>query len=258
EVTSEAHCEAMKHARKASNEYEIEALIEYIFRKNGASMPSYGSIIGGGKNATVLHYTGNNAPLVNGELLLVDAGAEFEAYAADITRTFPINGRFSVPQQKIYEAVLDVQMRCIEKARPGVKYSEINDLATRLLTEQMVRLRLLSGDVETLIEQEKQKEFYMHGIGHFLGMDVHDVGSYITLQNDAQNFAESRKLEPSMVLTIEPGLYIDHNSSGAPSEYRGIGVRIEDDILITETGNRVLTGGVPKTIEEIEKLMAWS
>lgn len=250
EISSEAHCEAMKHACKVSSEYEIEALIEYIFRKNGAAMPSYGSIIGGGKNATVLHYTDNNAPLVSGELLLVDAGAEFESYAADITRTFPITGRFSEPQRKIYEAVLDVQMKCIEKVRPGIRYREINDLATRLLTEHLVKLRLLEGDVDTLIQEEKQKEFYMHGIGHFLGMDVHDVGSYV----DLQDFTESRKLEAGMVLTIEPGLYIDHNSSSA--EYKGIGVRIEDDVLITKNGNRVLTSGAPKTIEEIEKLMA--
>ncbi len=249
DIAAEAHVEAMKQTRPGMNEYEIEALIEYLFRKNGASAPSYNSIIGGGVNATILHYVCNDAPLHDGDLLLLDAGAEYKGYASDITRTFPVNGRFTQPQRDIYDLVLETEISCIKRARPGVSLEELKTHSIELLTEGMVRLGLLQGDVKKLIEEGKYKQFYMHGIGHYLGMDVHDVGLYH--MND-----EPRKLEAGMIVTIEPGLYIAPNTENVPEKYLGIGVRIEDDVLITADGNRVLTSKVPKQAQEIEALMA--
>ncbi len=249
DIAAEAHVEAMKQTRPGMNEYEIEALIEYIFRKNGASAPSYNSIVGGGVNATILHYVNNDAPLRDGDLLLVDAGAEYKGYASDITRTFPVNGRFTQAQRDIYDLVLATETACVEKARPGISLEELKTHSIELLTEGMVRLGLLQGDVKKLIEEEKYKQFYMHGIGHYLGMDVHDVGLY-RVDN------EPRKLESGIIVTIEPGLYIAPNTKDVPEKYLGIGVRIEDDVLVTEDGNRVLTTKAPKQPEEIEELMA--
>jgi len=249
DIAAEAHIEAMKQTRPGMNEYEIEALIEYLFRKNGASAPAYNSIIGGGVNATILHYVCNDAPLHDGDLLLLDAGAEYKGYASDITRTFPVNGRFTQPQRDIYDLVLETEISCVNRARPGISLEELKTHSIELLTEGMVRLGLLQGDVKKLIEEGKYKQFYMHGIGHYLGMDVHDVGLYH--MND-----EPRKLEAGMIVTIEPGLYIAPNTENVPDKYLGIGVRIEDDVLITADGNRVLTSKVPKQAEEIEALMA--
>ncbi|MDQ3651772.1 MAG: Xaa-Pro aminopeptidase [Acidobacteriota bacterium] len=251
DITAEAHREAMMSARPGMNEYEIEALIEYIFRRNGAAAPAYTSIVGGGANATVLHYVSNNATLRDGDLLLVDAGAEYETYAADITRTFPVNGRFTKPQAEVYELVLEAQLAAIEMVKPGVTIDELHNRSVEILTAGMVRLGLLEGEPAKLIEEETYKRFYMHRLGHFLGMDVHDVGRY---QLDGQ----SRRVEAGMVLTIEPGLYIANGAEGAPDKYYGIGVRIEDDVLVTADGNRVLTHAAPKRIEDIEKLMARS
>lgn len=248
DIAAEAHREAMRRTRPGMNEYEVEALIEYVFRRRGASGPSYTSIVGGGDNATILHYTSNNAALKDGDLLLVDAGAEYRGYASDITRTFPVNGRFTEAQRLVYSAVLDAQVQCVERVRPGVSMDEINDHATKVLTEGMVEIGLLSGDVSKLIEEGAYKRFYMHRIGHYLGMDVHDVGLYHT-------DGAPRHLQPGVVVTIEPGIYIAADAEGVPDEYRGIGVRVEDDVLVTENGGEVLTGAVPKTIDEIETLM---
>ncbi len=248
DIAAEAHTEAMRAARPGMKEYEIEALIEYIFRRNGASAPAYSSIVGSGANATVLHYISNDATLRDGDLLLIDAGAEYEGYASDITRTFPVNGRFTQPQRDIYDLVLETQMDCIARARPGVTMDELKQHSIEMLTEGMVRLGLLEGEPAKLIEEEKYKQFYMHGLGHFLGLDVHDVGRYY-------QEGEPRGLEPGMVITVEPGLYVAENTENIPDKYRGLGVRIEDDVLITAEGNRVLTHKTPKQPEELEQLM---
>jgi Xaa-Pro aminopeptidase len=189
--------------------------------------------------------------LQDGDLLLIDAGAEYGGYASDITRTFPVNGRFSVPQRDIYDLVLETQMACVERVRPGTSVDELKDYSIELLTEGMVRLGLLKGDPKELIKEEKYKQFYMHGLGHFLGLDVHDVGRY-------QIKDEARRLEPGMVMTVEPGLYIAADTKDIPEKYLGIGVRIEDDVLVTADGNRVLSNKAPKQAEEIEELMARS
>jgi len=249
DIAAEAHVEAMKQVRPGMMEYEIEALLEFNFRKNGATGPAYTSICGGGANATVLHYVTNDAKLRDGDLLLVDAGAEYKGYASDITRTFPVNGRFTEAQRDIYELVLATQVDCVKRARPGITMDELKHHSIEMLTEGMVRLGLLEGEPAKLIEEEKYKQFYMHGLGHFLGIDVHDVGRYY-------HDGESRRLEPGMVITVEPGLYVSENAENIPDKYRGIGVRIEDDVLITEDGQRVLSVKVPKQAEEIEQLMA--
>ena len=249
DIGAEGHVEAMRAARPGMKEYEIEALIEYTFRRNGASAPAYSSIVGSGANATVLHYISNDATLREGDLLLVDAGAEYQGYASDITRTFPVDGRFTRPQRDIYDLVLKTQVSCIERARPGVTMDELKQHSIEMLTEGMVRLKLLEGETARLIEEEKYKQFYMHGLGHFLGLDVHDVGRYY-------DGGEPRRLEPGMVITVEPGLYVAENTENIPDHYRGIGVRVEDDVLITADGNRVLSNKVPKQPEEIEQLMA--
>ena len=249
DIAAEAHVEAMKAARPGMMEYELEALIEQIFRRHGAAGPSYTSIIGGGANATVLHYIENKDQLRDGELLLIDAGAEFKGYASDITRTFPINGKYTSAQRDIYDLVLETQMSCVEMVRPGVTHEELKNHSIEMLTEGMVRLGLLKGDPAELIKEEKYKQFYMHGLGHMLGIDVHDVGRYYF---DKQ----SRALEPGVVMTVEPGLYIAPDTKDIPEQYLGIGVRIEDDVLCTANGPRVLTSKVPKQPEEIEALMA--
>jgi Xaa-Pro aminopeptidase len=249
DIAAEAHVEAMKQVRPGMMEYEIEALLEFNFRKNGANAPAYTSICGGGPNATVLHYVTNDAKLRDGDLLLVDAGAEYKGYASDITRTFPVNGRYTPAQRDIYDLVLATQVDCVKRARPGVTMDELKNHSIEMLTEGMVRLGLLEGEPSKLIEEEKYKQFYMHGLGHFLGIDVHDVGRYY-------HDGESRRLEPGMVITVEPGLYVSENTENIPDKYRGIGVRIEDDVLITEDGQRVLSSKVPKQAEEIEQLMA--
>jgi Xaa-Pro aminopeptidase len=251
DIAAEGHIEAMKKTRPGMKEYEIEALIEYVFRKQGASGPAYNSIVGSGANATVLHYINNDATIADGDLLLIDAGAEYKGYASDITRTFPVNGRFTEAQRDIYDLVLSAQMACVERVRPGESVDELKNYSIELLTEGMVRLGLLQGDPKELIKEEKYKQFYMHGLGHFLGLDVHDVGRYHIKD-------EARRLEPGMVMTVEPGLYIAPETKDIPEKYLGIGVRIEDDVLVTEDGNRVLSSKTPKQVEEIEELMASS
>jgi Xaa-Pro aminopeptidase len=249
DIAAEAHVEAMKAVRPGMKEYEVEAMIEQVFRRHGAAGPAYTSIVGAGANATVLHYINNDGELHDGELLLVDAGAEYKGYASDITRTFPINGRYTKAQREIYDLVLEAQMSCVEMVRPGVTHDELKAHSVEMLTEGMVRLGLLKGEPATLIKEEKYKQFYMHGLGHLLGIDVHDVGIYYY---DKQ----SRALETGVVMTIEPGLYVAPDTKDIPEQYLGIGVRIEDDVLCTANGPRVLTTKVPKDADEIEALMA--
>jgi len=257
DIAAEAHVAAMKAVRAGMKEYEVEALIEAVFRRRGSAGPSYTSIIGSGANATVLHYITNMGTLKDGDLLLVDAGAEYEGYASDITRTFPVNGKFSQAQRDIYDLVLETQMSCIEMVRPGVRLEDLKTHSVEMLTEGMVRLGLLKGDPKKLIEEKKYMQFYMHNLGHYLGIDVHDAGRYYFN-------GESRAAEAGMVMTIEPGLYISPDTSNipegfnrdVPEKYLGIGVRIEDDVLVTENGARVLTNKVPKNPGEIEVLMA--
>src|SRR6266436_7150430 len=257
DLAAEAHVEAMKAVRPGMKEYEVEALIEAVFRRQGSAGPSYTSIIGSGANATVLHYITNLGTLKDGDLLLVDAGAEYKGYASDITRTFPINGKFSQAQRDIYDLVLKTQMSCIDMVSPGVRLEDLKTHSIEILTEGMVELGLLKGDPAKLIEEKKYMQFYMHNLGHFLGIDVHDAGRYYFN-------GESRPAEPGMVMTIEPGLYISPDTKNipegfnqdVPAKYLGIGVRIEDDVLVTEKGARVLTDKVPKEAGEIEELMA--
>ena len=249
DIAAEAHVEAMKAVRPGMKEYEIEALIEQIFRKRGAAGPAYTSIVGAGANATVLHYINNDAELRDGELLLVDAGAEYKGYASDITRTFPINGRYTTAQREIYDLVLKAQVSCVNMVKPGNTHEQLKQHSIEVLTEGMVELGLLQGNPEELIKEKKHEQFYMHGLGHMIGVDVHDVGAYY--QNK-----KSRALEPGVVMTIEPGIYVAPDTKDVPEKYLGIGVRIEDDVLCTNNGPRVLTTKVPKQAEEIEALMA--
>ncbi|HEY5884472.1 MAG TPA: Xaa-Pro aminopeptidase [Pyrinomonadaceae bacterium] len=249
DIAAEAHVEAMKAVRPGMKEYEIEALIEQIFRRRGAAGPAYTSIVGAGANATVLHYINNDGELRDGELLLVDAGAEYKGYSSDITRTFPINGRYSAAQREIYDLVLKAQVSCVNMVKPGNTHEQLKQHSIEVLTEGMVELGLLQGKPEELIKEKKYEQFYMHGLGHMIGVDVHDVGAYY--QNK-----KSRALEPGVVMTIEPGIYIAPETKDVPEKYLGIGVRIEDDVMCTNNGPRVLTSKVPKQAEEIEALMA--
>jgi Xaa-Pro aminopeptidase len=249
DIAAEAHVEAMKAVRPGMKEYEVGARMEQIFRRQGAAGPSNTSIVGAGANATVLHYINNDGELRDGELLLVEAGAEYKGYASDITRTFPINGRYTKAQREIYDLVLETQMACVEMVRPGVTHDELKAHSVEMLTEGMVKLGLLKGEPTDLIKEEKYKQFYMHGLGHLLGIDVHDVGIYYYDK-------ESRALEPGVVMTVEPGIYVAPETKDIPEQYLGIGVRIEDDVLCTANGPRVLTTKVPKNADEIEALMA--
>jgi Xaa-Pro aminopeptidase len=241
----------MKKVRPGMNESQVEALMESYMRSKGASGVAYNSIVGGGDNATILHYVENNMPLKDGDLILIDAGAEYQGYAADITRTFPVNGKFTKAQREVYDVVLDVQLKCIEYTKTGNTVRARQNYSIELLTEGMLKLGLLKGNTKDLIKKKAYMKYYMHGVGHYLGLDVHDAGRYFTDQQ-AKN---SRPFAPGMVLTVEPGLYIPPDDKSAPAKYRGIGVRIEDDILVTEHGNRNLTEKVTKDPDEIEALM---
>ena len=246
EITAEAHMAAMLSARDGGSEREIEALVDYTFRKSGGTGPGYGTIVGSGANATILHYVENASPLARGQLLLIDAGCEVDGYTADVTRTFPIGARFSEPQRRFYEAVLETQQAAIEMVKPGATLDQIHEAVVERLTGHLVALGILSGEVPALVESGAFKPFYMHRTSHWLGMDVHDVGFY------SENGA-ARPLVPGMVLTIEPGLYIAEDAA-APAEFRGLGVRIEDDILVTATGSENLTVATPKTVADLEAL----
>ena len=250
-ISAEAHILAMKKTKPGMNEFQVESLIESYMRDRGANGIAYNSIIGGGGNATILHYVENNQPLKDGDLILIDAGAEYKGYAADITRTFPVNGKYTQAQREVYDVVLDVQEQCIEATKTGNTVKKRQEFSIELLTEGMKKLGLLKGKTSDLIKKKEYMKYYMHGVGHYLGLDVHDAGRYFTDQG-AKN---SRPFAPGMVLTVEPGLYIPPDDKSAPAKYRGIGVRIEDDVLVTEDGNRNLTAKVPKDPEAIEALM---
>ena len=246
QITALGHIKAMQTTRPNRFEYEIESDILHEFNRHCARFPSYNSIVAGGNNACILHYTENDQPLKDDDLVLIDAGCEFAMYAGDITRTFPVNGKFTQPQREIYELVLKAQKRAIELLVPGNSIKQANDEVIRIKTQGLVNLGILKGDVDTLIEQQAYRQFYMHGLGHWLGLDVHDVGSY------GQD--KHRILEIGMVITVEPGIYISEDAD-VPEQYKGIGVRIEDNLLMTEYGNKILTAAAPKEIADIENLM---
>jgi Xaa-Pro aminopeptidase len=251
-IAAIAHNHARKFAKPGVNEYEIEAEIEYVFRKHGAMGVAYPSIVATGANACVLHYIENNSKLKDGDLLLIDAGCAVDYYNSDVTRTFPVNGKFTSEQKILYELVLDAQMASIEQVKPGTTWKDFHHTSVQIITEGLVNLELLTGNVDTLIEEGKYKNFYMHGTGHWLGLDVHDVGIYM---NGAESWYQ---FQPGNIITVEPGIYISPDiepAEGQPSIdncWKGIGIRIEDDVLVTAKGNEVLTAAVPKFVEEIE------
>jgi Xaa-Pro aminopeptidase len=248
-ITGEAHMRAMRTTKPGMHEYEVEALLLETFRRRGSERPAYGSIVGSGSNATVLHYRANNRKILDHELLLIDAGCEFDYFASDVTRTFPVSGKFTKEQQAIYELVLEAQDAGITASRSGTTLEAVHTQSVRILTEGLVRLGLLSGSVDEIIEKEGYKPFYMHRTSHWLGMDVHDVGAYFV-------GGKPRKLEPGMVLTVEPGIYIAPDYDKVAPEWRGIGVRIEDDILVTDGEPTNLTGSIPKSVAEVERACA--
>jgi Xaa-Pro aminopeptidase len=248
-ISAAAHCRAMRACRPGMTEYQLEAELLHEFVAHGARSPAYPSIVGGGANACILHYTDNEDVLKDGDLVLIDAGAEYRGYAADITRTFPVNGRFSDAQRDVYEWVLEAQQAAIAKVRPGNHWNDPHNAAVRVLTRGLIDLGLLKGELRALIKSGAYRRFFMHRTGHWLGMDVHDVGDY--------KIGDSwRLLEPGMVLTVEPGLYIPAGSKGVARRWWNIGIRIEDDVMVTRGGNEVLTHAVPKSVAEVEALMS--
>lgn len=248
DISVQAHEVAMRAARPGVREYELQAELERVFRMHDAE-PAYGSIVGAGANACVLHYRANNGQARDGDLVLIDAGAEFRGYAADITRTFPVNGRFSAPQRALHDLVGAAQAAALAQARPGVAYEAGHNAAVETLTEGLLKLGLLKGKLEKNIADGSYRRFYRHKTGHWLGLDVHDVGEY-------RIEGESRLLEPGMVFTIEPGLYVSHDDATVDPKWRGIGIRTEDDVLVTKDGYQVLTDKLARSADEIEALMA--
>jgi Xaa-Pro aminopeptidase len=246
-ITSAAHRRAMQATRPGRNEYEIEAELLHEFRRSGAQFPAYSPIVAGGANACVLHYVANNATLRAGDLLLIDAGCELDGYASDVTRTFPVSGRFAGAQREVYELVLAAQRAAIGEVRPGKRWNEPHDAAVRVLAQGMLDLKLLGGSLEEVLEKETYKRFYMHRTGHWLGLDVHDTGEY-------KRGGHWRELAPGMVLTVEPGLYIRADAD-VPPALHNIGIRIEDDVAVSSAGSEVLTAEAPKAVDEIEALM---
>lgn len=248
DLTSEAHINAMKFTRPGVNEREVQAVLMHTFWKQGAAREGYNCIVASGNSATTLHYNFNDQECKNGELLLIDAGGEYKYFTSDITRTFPVNGKFTDEQHQVYEAVLKVQKEIIAYIKPGIVFKDLHDMGTNMLTEVMLELGLLTGKKETIIEGLGQKRFYPHGIGHWLGMDVHDAGLYYKK-------GEPRPIEANMVFTVEPGLYIPMDDDVAPKKFRGIGVRIEDNIRVTPTGSENLTAKCPKEVQDLEKIV---
>ena len=252
-ITALAHKETMCVTKPGLNERQIEGFIEFQFKNRGADRMGYNSIVASGSNATVLHYVENNRMMKDGELLLIDAGAEMEYYGADITRTFPVSAKFSKEQKEIYSIVLEIQKECVRMARPGATLTSIHQFAVDALTDAMLKLNFLNGDKKQIIQSLQYKKYYPHGTGHLLGMDVHDVGLY-------QTDGKPRLLEPGMIFTVEPGFYVLAQDNSVPANYRGIGIRIEDDVLITAEGHEVLTKEVPKEVSDLESIIgskAW-
>ncbi len=247
-ISAFAHQRTMEQCQVGMYEYELEAVLLYEFYRQGSRYPAYPSIVATGNNACTLHYTQNNALIKKEDLVLIDAGAEFEGYASDITRTFPASGKFNAQQQSIYELVLASQLAAIELVKPGITWDSMQNAILKVIVQGLVDLKILKGDVKTLIEEKAYLPFYMHNSGHWLGMDVHDVGAY-------KEQGQWRKLMPGMVFTVEPGLYISQTNKAVDEKWRGIGVRIEDDILVTEGGYENLSKDVVKTVQDIEKLM---
>lgn len=247
-ITGAGHTAAMRATRPGMYEYELEAIIELQYRKQGAQDVAYPSIVAGGDNACILHYNTNREPLHDGTLVLVDSGCEFDTYASDVTRTWPVNGRFTPEQRAIYEIVLQAQRKAIEQVRPGIPFNAYHDAALRTMAEGLIELGILEGSVDACIENKTIEEYAPHRTGHWIGLDVHDAGRYKTSNGSY------RILEPGMVLTVEPGLYIQRDSS-ANERFKGIGVRIEDDILCTAAEPEILTADIPKEIEHIEALV---
>ncbi len=249
QISAAAHKRAMQTCHAGKTEYQIEAELNHEFMLHGARSPAYPSIVGGGRNGCILHYTDNRDSLNDGDLLLIDAGAEYENYASDITRTFPVNGKFTTAQREVYEVVLAAQQAAIDKIRPGSHWNEAHEAAVEQITEGLLRLGILKGTLKKCLKDKAYTPYYMHRTGHWLGMDVHDVGEY-------KVEGEWRTLEPGMVMTVEPGLYLSDRTRGLARKWWNIGIRIEDDVLVTKTGHEVLSKDAPKTIEAIESLMA--
>ncbi len=247
-IAADAHVRAMRATRPGMNEHEVEAELLHAFRSAGA-VPSYEPIVGGGANACVLHYRANDAELRAGDLLLIDAGAEYECYASDITRTFPVGGRYSPEQRALYDIVLEAQLAAIDEVRPGRPFDAYHEAAVQVITRGLCRLGLLAGSVAKNLREHAYRRYYMHKTGHWLGLDVHDVGDY-------RIDGDYRVLEPGMVVTVEPGLYIAPDEKRVPAKFRGIGIRIEDDVVVGADGPEVMSAGVPKDADEIEALMA--
>lgn len=248
-ISARAHVRAMQACRSGLHEFSLEAELDYEFRKGGAKMPAYGSIVASGRNACILHYQENDALLKDGDLVMIDAGCEIDCYASDISRTFPVSGKFSPEQKAIYELVLKSQEAAFAAIGPDKHWNQAHEATVQVITEGLVELGLLQGDVDELIANEAYKAFYMHRAGHWLGMDVHDVGDY-------KVGGEWRVLEVGMTLTVEPGIYVAPDNQQVAKKWRGIGIRIEDDVVVTKKGCEILTGDVPKTVTEIEALMA--
>lgn len=249
QISAKAHIRAIQFCKPGMQEYQLEGELLHSFIQQGARFPAYSSIVGGGKNGCILHYVENRETLKDGDLVLIDAGAELECYAADISRTFPVNGKYSKEQRALYEIVLASQYAAIEQVKPGNHWNDPHEAAIKVITQGLIDVGILKGKLETQIKKETYKEFYMHRTGHWLGMDVHDVGDYKV--DD-----EWRVLEPGMVLTVEPGLYISADSEKVAKKWHNIGIRIEDDVLVTKDGYEVLSKDVPKEPDEIEALMA--
>ncbi len=249
EISSEAHILAMKYCRPGMYEYELQALIEYHFRRNGGCAPAYNSIVGAGDNATILHYTDNHSQIDPGDIVLIDAGCEYQYYAGDITRSFPASGSFTPAQRDLYQAVLDIQEAALAEINGNTTVEAIRDLIARRMTEALLNLGVLNGDPEELIEEKAFKKYYPHGFGHPLGVDVHDVG-HLRLSED-----DDLPLVAGMVLTLEPGIYIPADDESVPEEMRGVGIRIEDDLLVTPDGCENLTQSCPKSVEELEAIV---
>jgi len=251
EIAAQGHIKAMQKCREGLFEYHLESAIIHSFMNEGSRFVAYPSIVGGGDNGCTLHYIDNHSALKNGDLVLIDAGCELGCYASDITRTFPVSGKFSHEQAQLYQIVLDAQLAAIEAVKPGNHWNHPHEAAVNVITKGLIELDILSGPLENAIEKETYKPFYMHRTGHWLGLDVHDVGEY-------KVDGEWRLLEPGMVLTVEPGIYIAPSCTDVDKKWRGIGIRIEDDVVVTKTSHKILSKSAPKTIEDIETLMAQS